>query len=69
MPQIMTNQTMSRYVLYESLENGTFTFFKEGDEKQMALLESDAKLVHTVEALSWGEAIDEKNNFIDNHLD
>jgi len=63
-PQAMTNQTMSRYVLYESLENGTFTFFKEGDKKQMNLLEPDAKLVDTIEAPSWGEAIDKKNNFV-----
>ena len=65
----MTNEATTMYVLYESLENGTFTFFKEGDEKQMALLESDAKLVHTIEAASWGEAVDEKDDFIDNYMD
>lgn len=42
----------------------TFTLFQLGDEKNAALLEPEAKCIHTFEAGSWNEAQKLKHAFL-----
>jgi len=56
---------MKKYVLYESKKECSYSFFEEGNQRNMELLEDDAKLIWTVEANSFEIAQMKKHEYLD----
>jgi hypothetical protein len=55
---------MNIYVLYQSEEEGSYTFFQEEDEINRGNLAKDAKLIWKTEAKSWEIACMKRNEFL-----
>ena len=52
------------YELWYSKNQNSYALFPKGDESNMRLLESDAKLIWEVSATSWEEAVSKQHEYL-----